>query len=197
MARYVDDPTPILPILERLKDDPSEYVRRSVANNLNDIAKDHPVLVAGIAGNWMKGASRDRQRLVKHACRSLIKAGDPATLTVFGYSPPAGVEAVLDVTPDRITLGDSLAIRLTLTAPEDLPILVDLVVRFRKADGRLGPKVFKWSEQSLSAGVPKMLEKNLPLKPVTTRVHYAGQQELAVQVNGVELASQAFHLDLP
>ena len=197
LARYVKDPTPILPILEQLKDDPSEYVRRSVANNLNDIAKDHPKLVSDIAANWMKNASTDRKRMVKHACRSLIKSGDPATLAVFGYGAPDGVAAQLSVSPDRITLGESLNIQLMLTAPSDLPVLIDVVMRFRKADGRLSPKVFKWSEQTLQANRPLILEKKFPLKPVTTRVHYAGEQQLAVQVNGVELAHQSFDLDLP
>ena len=197
LARYVSDPAPILPILEKLKDDPSEYVRRSVANNLNDIAKDHPLLVTGIAADWMKDASTDRKRLVKHACRSLIKAGDPATLAVFGYGAPDGVAARLDISPRSITLGESLNLDLSLTAPHDLAVLVDLVVRFRKADGRLAPKVFKWSEQKLLARKPMTLKKSLPLKPVTTRVHYAGPQEVAVQVNGVELACQPFDLNLP
>src|SRR5690606_608739 len=42
LPEFKKDPTPVLAILENLKCDPSEFVRRSVANNLNDIAKDHP-----------------------------------------------------------------------------------------------------------------------------------------------------------
>ncbi|GAA0780654.1 DNA alkylation repair protein [Roseibium denhamense] len=88
LKQLVKDPAPTLPLLERLKDDPEEYVRRSVANHLNDIAKDHPDLVAGIAANWLKGADKNREKLVKHACRTLIKSGHPATLKAFGLNPP-------------------------------------------------------------------------------------------------------------
>ena len=84
LKQLVADPTPTLPLLEALKDDPEDYVRRSVANHLNDIAKDHPDLVAEIATRWLKGADNNRQKLVRHACRSLIKQGHAATLTAFG-----------------------------------------------------------------------------------------------------------------
>ena len=88
LTAFDADPKPLLPILEALKDDPAEYVRRSVANNLNDIAKVHPDLVAGIAKKWLKDATPERKRLVRHACRTLIKQGHPATLAAFGYTEP-------------------------------------------------------------------------------------------------------------
>ena len=72
---FIKDPAPVIEILELLKDDDEEYVRRSVANNLNDIAKDHPDLVADIAARWMKGASQERKKLIRHGCRTLIKKG--------------------------------------------------------------------------------------------------------------------------
>ncbi len=87
LQSFVEDPQPLLPLLTRLRDDPSEYVRRSVANSLNDIAKDHPDLIAGIAADWLQDAPKDRVRLVKHACRTLIKAGHAPTLEALGYGP--------------------------------------------------------------------------------------------------------------
>ena len=88
LPAFMENPTPVLALLETLKDDPSEYVRRSVANNLNDIAKDHPDRVAEIAKRWLSGASKNRQKIVRHACRTLIKQGHPETLTALGYAPP-------------------------------------------------------------------------------------------------------------
>lgn len=88
LQELIRDPSPILPLLEKLRDDPSEYVRRSVANNLNDIAKDHPDTVAGIAEKWLKGATPERQKLVRHACRTLIKQGHQRTLLALGYGKP-------------------------------------------------------------------------------------------------------------
>ncbi len=70
--------------LERLKDDPAETVRRSVANNLNDIAKDHPDRIVKIARRWSKGASEERAWVIRHATRSLVKQGHPGVLCVLG-----------------------------------------------------------------------------------------------------------------
>jgi 3-methyladenine DNA glycosylase AlkC len=71
---FKKDPAPILPILENLKADPSEYVRRSVANNLNDIAKDHPEIALQIARAW-QGVSPETDWIIKHGCRTLLKRG--------------------------------------------------------------------------------------------------------------------------
>ena len=77
LASFVADPTPTLPILESLKDDPSLYVRRSVANHLGDIAKDHPNLVYVTCERWLQaGASRDLQWLIRHAVRYPAKQGE-------------------------------------------------------------------------------------------------------------------------
>lgn len=87
LKSFVTDPKPLLPLLEALKDDPSEYVRRSVANSLNDIAKDHPDLVVEIAARWLKRASKERARLVRHSCRKLVKAGHKKTLRLWASLP--------------------------------------------------------------------------------------------------------------
>ncbi len=195
---FVADPEPLLPILERLRDDPSEYVRRSVANNLNDIAKDHPGLVTGIARNWLRDAPPKRAKLVKHACRTLIKAGDPGALEVFGYGPPDSVRAELTCDAE-VVLGGALSVSAELSNDnaDSLPLLIDLVLWFRKTDGRLAPKVFKWTETTVAAGASLNLKKSVPLRDVTTRRHYPGAQAVALQVNGVELARAGFDLHLP
>ena len=88
LPNYIKDPSPVIELLEELKDDNKEYVRRSVANNLNDIAKDHPDTVAEIASQWLKGASNERKKLIRHACRTLVKNGHKKTLKVLGFNPP-------------------------------------------------------------------------------------------------------------
>ncbi len=83
LASLVADPTPTLPILERLKEDPSLYVRRSVANHLGDIAKDHPDLVYATCERWLReGASADLQRLIRHAVRYPAKGGNARALKI-------------------------------------------------------------------------------------------------------------------
>ncbi len=77
---FLQDPSPVIPILEALRDDPSEYVRRSVANHLGDIAKDHPKLAFGICERWVSGAGEERKWLIRHAVRHPAKNGVSAAL---------------------------------------------------------------------------------------------------------------------
>ncbi|MFV2003219.1 MAG: DNA alkylation repair protein [Paracoccaceae bacterium] len=194
---FVRDPGPILPILTALRDDPQEYVRRSVANNLNDIAKDHPDLVAGIAVNWLRGASRDRARLVKHACRSLIKTGHAGALAAFGFGAPDLTSCSVVIGSERIKLGDNLEISLAIAAghgPQKLAI--DYVLHFLRANGRQSAKVFKWCELTLAGGESRTLSKTHPYRKVTTRRDYAGIQRLTVQINGVDMGGADFELEL-
>ncbi len=194
---FVDDPKPILTILETLKDDPEEYVRRSVANNLNDIAKDHPDLVAGIANTWLKGASRDRTRLVKHACRSLIKEGHKGTLEALGYGP-VKIAVNLDLKTKKIQMGASLefAAQLTSQAETSQPLIIDYVLHHLKANGQTSPKVFKWKIAEIKPGQTLNLSKKHPIKPITTRVYYEGAQGLEIQINGESYGRVEFDLSL-
>ena len=77
---FLRDPSPVIPILEGLRDDPSEYVRRSVANHLGDIAKDHPEVAFGICERWVSGAGEERKWLIRHAVRHPTKKGMEAAL---------------------------------------------------------------------------------------------------------------------
>lgn len=195
LHRFVQDPKPLMPILDQLKDDPSEYVRKSVANNLNDVSKNHEDLVSEIASTWLRDASRNRQRLVKHACRSLIKSGHPATFAAFGYAPPKLKNVRLTI-PEQVTLGQDMPIQFEFYATEDQRLLIDYVMHFMRANGALSPKVFKWTEIEASTGEPKSIVKRHPYKPVTTRKDYAGKQIVSVQVNGCEVARQSFDFQI-
>ncbi|MEH6711398.1 MAG: DNA alkylation repair protein, partial [Paraglaciecola polaris] len=107
LPMFIADPAPVIALLEQLKDDDEEYVRRSVANNLNDIAKDHPELVADIAEQWLKDASKNRQRLVHHACRTLIKNGHKRTLAALGFVPPIIASAKVSVLTKHVIFGEA------------------------------------------------------------------------------------------
>ena len=197
LKRFVDDPEPLFSLLAELRDDPEEYVRRSAANNLNDISRDHPDRVAEIAADWLGDAPPERRRMLKHACRTLIKNGHPETLATFGYSPPGDVGARLSVSPGALVLGETLSVELEIASPVARPLLVDLVVHFRKSDGRLSPKAFKWTETEIAPGVPLLLRKSLPLRPVTVRRHFAGTHAVEAQVNGRRIARAEFVLEIP
>ncbi|ASP35679.1 DNA alkylation repair protein [Labrenzia sp. VG12] len=196
LKQLVADPSPTLPLLEALKDDPEEYVRRSVANHLNDIAKDHPDLVAEIAARWLKGADKNREKLVRHACRSLIKQGHAATLSAFGLNPP---EIQVDgpaITTDKVDYGSALgfAIKLSSTARKPQDLVLDYLVHFKKANGTLAPKVFKWTKLTLEPGETVSLAREHAIRPITTRVYYGGTQAVSLRINGQDFGFSEFEL---
>ncbi|WP_422040458.1 DNA alkylation repair protein [Roseibium sp.] len=196
LKKLVDDPTPTLPLLEALRDDPEDYVRRSVANHLNDIAKDHPDLVAEIAKRWLKGAGKNRQQLVRHACRSLIKQGHAGTLTAFGLNPPEiRVDGPLVRTP-AVTYGNALSfeVGLTSTARKPQDLVIDYLVHFKKANGTRAPKVFKWTKVKLEPGETVSLSRNHAIRPITTRVYYGGTQAVSLRINGRDFGHAEFEL---
>jgi 3-methyladenine DNA glycosylase AlkC len=186
LKRFREDPTPVLELLELLKDDEAEYVRRSVANNLNDIAKDHPEVVVATAAEWWN-EDMNRRRLVRHGLRTLIKHGDPDALAVlgFGADSPTRVESVL-VEPTEVDIGDSVRVTVDLVNPSAEPsnALVDIVVHFVKANGSLGPKVFKGGERSLQPGDRAKVSKLISVAQLSTRKHYPGTHRVVIQING-------------
>lgn len=198
LPKLVADPTPTLPLLDALKDDPEEYVRRSVANHLNDIAKDHPDLVADIAHMWLKGANRNREKLVRHACRSLIKAGHPEALAAFGLLPPELRLEGLSLTFDEVIYGDGLSFEMEIcsTSGRAQDLVIDYVIHFRKANGSLAPKVFKWTKATLGAGETLRLSRKHPIRPITTRTYYPGEQAICLRINGQDMGWAEFSLTM-
>lgn len=199
LPMFIEDPTPVIELLEQLKDDQEEYVRRSVANNLNDIAKDHPELVADIAERWLQGASKNRQRLVRHACRTLIKNGHKKTLAVLGFEPPLIQSIKVSVLSPQVVFGEALEFSLSLVsnATETQALMIDYIVHHQKANGKTSGKVFKWSNTSLMPGLTLALQKRHAIKHITTRVYYAGLHSLEVVVNGVSVGRADFQLIMP
>jgi len=195
---FVADPLPLLPLLSALKDDESDYVRRSVANNLNDIAKDHPDLVAGIAEGWLKHADDNRRKLVRHACRSLIKQGHKKTLRALGYHKPLVVLDRLEIQTPEVRLGDSLIFDLQLSSIKNRTqkLIIDYVIHHRKANGMTSPKVFKWKHVTVPARECLAAEKKHAIKKITTRRYYAGWHALEILVNGVSMGRAEFKLVL-
>ena len=197
LKAFIADPSPTLPLLRALQDDPSEYVRRSVANHLNDIAKDHPALVAEWLETHLPEASAARRALLKHASRTLIKRGDPRVLHAWGIGASYAGTATLRITPRRVAVGDVVTLTLDLLADAAAsvqPLVVDYVVHHVRADGRTSPKVFKGWSLTLAPGEQRTLVKRHTFRVVTTRRYYPGRHVIAVQANGVTLAEQAVTL---
>lgn len=196
LKQFVEDPAPVVELLEMLKDDPSEYVRRSVANNLNDIAKDHPDLVTSLAKDWMIDASTERERLVKHALRSLVKAGNNDALSVLGYGPPKVDIVAFTVTTPQVEFGTPLEFEIELVSQSssDQRLLIDYVVHHVKANGQTSPKVFKWKNIRLAAGEELKATRKHPIRAITTRRYYPGVHGVELQINGQSFGSATFEL---
>lgn len=190
------DPTLTTPILERLREDPSAYVRKSVANHLNDFSKDHPLYLVGLLRSWDLGHPHTAW-IAKHASRTLIKAGDPATLALFAFDSKVKVRVDdLVVSPQHLSLGDTLAFSFAVASEARKPqrLVIDYAIHYRKANGGTTKKVFKLKEVELPAKASITVAKRQRIVDMSTRKHHAGEHGLEVMVNGKVLARGVFGL---
>ena len=197
LTQFIDDPAPALALLDKLKDDESEYVRRSVANHLNDITKDNPEQAIATLRRWNEGEpGKEMQWVTRHALRSLVKAGNPDALALLGFDPPQVSMSESAITPNRITMGDTFALNFTLRSKADTEqkLVVDYIVHFVKANGKTSPKVFKLKTAVLPPKQALAIHKKHTIKPITTRRYYRGVHRVEVQVNGKIVGGEAFEL---
>lgn len=187
LPAFQRDPSLALPLLDALKDDPSSYVRRSVANHLGDIAKDHPNLATDTARAWLRDATSQRQALVRHGLRYLVKQGHAGALAALGlgHAVTLVVQAVR-LTPQRPEIGGKLRIEAELHNPEPRSqrVLADLEVGYVKAHGQTATKVFKLATLDIDPGQTVALGKTLSLAQMSTRTHYPGRHSVALLLNG-------------
>jgi 3-methyladenine DNA glycosylase AlkC len=181
------DPRPVLELLELLKDDPELYVRRSVANNLNDIGKDHPDVLVKTVRRWMKGATEERRWIVRHALRSAVKRAEAGALDVLGFGGAAKVSVTkIDIAPKQAAIGKSVVVSFDIrnATTKTQRVLADLRVHFVKSNGRSSPKVFKLKTLELAPKEAVRLRKTIGLHEMTTRKHYPGRHKIDVVLNG-------------
>jgi 3-methyladenine DNA glycosylase AlkC len=192
------DPSPILPVLETLKDDPAETVRRSVANNLNDISKEHPELALSIAQHWL-GHSPETDWVVRHACRGLLKKGNAQALALFGFEQGAPNFGITAVRADAsVAIGGMFHFSFTATnhAAHPQKIRLEYAIDYQNASGKGSRKVFQIKEMVFEPGALEQIARRQSFKDFTTRKHFAGPHRLAILVNGAEMASVDFSVKL-
>ena len=196
LPAFIENPQPVLRLLEHLKNDPSLYVRKSVANNLNDISKDHPDMVIEMLTGWHQEASQETLWIIRHALRTLLKQGHPDALHLLGYGEPQVMLHNLRVEPPILQFGQSLTISFTVQSEseETQNLMIDYLIHFVKANGKTRPKVFKFSKKSLKGGQSMDLQKKHAIKAITTRRYYAGTHRVEIQVNGKILGGVEFEL---
>ncbi|MCD8167527.1 MAG: DNA alkylation repair protein [Bacteroides sp.] len=191
------DPTPIIPILENLKNDPARFVRLSVANNLNDIAKDNPDIVIELAKKW-KGESKEVDWVIKHGCRTLLKQGNPEAMELFGFGAAAKNITIenFQISTPEVKVGDSLEFSFKLLNKNDekARIRLEYGLYYQKANGTLSKKVCKISEKEYAENSTTQMIRKHSFKVVTTRKFYPGLHQVAVVINGKEFEKYDFIL---
>ncbi len=189
------DPSPIFPILENLKNDRSENVRRSVANNLNDISKDHPEMMLDICVRWF-GKSAEGDRLIKHACRGLLKKGDKRAMLLFGFSDPAEINILnFKIEDNNIRIGDQLGFQFeleVLCASESI-LRLEYAVYYRKKNNDFSKKVYHIGESKYKPG-KYLITRKRSFANISTRKFYSGEHIIALIINGVEKERLTFNL---
>jgi 3-methyladenine DNA glycosylase AlkC len=196
LRAFQEDPRPVLDLLELLKDDPELFVRRSVANNLNDIGKDNPAALIETCRRWLQDATAERRWLIRHALRSAVKRGDPEALEVLGYEAATISVRDVRVSPAVVPIGGSVTLTAELAneTTSRQRLLVDCRVHFIKANGAARPKVFKVKELDLEPDGTARLAKTISLAQHTTRTHHPGRHRVELLVNGQ--ASEAGTFDV-
>jgi len=187
LKEFQKDPSPVLDLLEKLKEDDELYVRRSVANSLNDIAKDHPDLVVKTLKSWSAIKNRKTQWIISHASRTLQKHGHPEVLKLLGYSTAVEIEInTFKLESDYVRMGEELGFSFEIQSKskDAQKLMIDFVVYYMKANGKLASKVFKLTKKLLKAGEKVKVQKRISFKPISTRKYYTGAHAVQIQING-------------
>lgn len=196
LREFIKDPTPVLPILENLKGDETEYVRKSVANHLNDISKTQPELVLKLAKKWV-GATKNTDWIVKHGLRTLLKKGDKKALAIFKLDDASGLMIKnLSFKEDSIKIGDDLFFSFDINneTNQERSIRLEYKIAYVKANGTSSKKVFQISEFTLGKKESKDFTRKQRFTDFTTRKHYPGIHEVFIVVNGEEKCKNSFTL---
>ncbi|MCJ8323101.1 MAG: DNA alkylation repair protein [Rhizobiales bacterium] len=201
LKQFVKDPQPVIKLLQRLKDDEAEYVRRSVANNLNDISKDHPDLVIETCKKWLKHSHESLKKnqlwIAKRATRGLVKQGHPGVFAVLGFSQHVDVQiGQLSFKNAVIKMGDYLEFNFELNSNIEQYFVLDFAIHFMKANGKQARKVFKLKNLNMTQGEKIIINKKQIFKPISTRKYYPGQHRLEILINGASYSDRIFELEM-
>ena len=190
---FIKDPSAVVSILEIMKFSSERLVKRSIANNLNDISKDNPDTVTNLLKKWQKeGVSK---WLINHALRTLFKQGNPEALKLCAYDPNADIElSKFNIVNPEVEFGETLDFSFEIHSKRSEKLMIDFVVHHVKANGKLAPKVFKLAKKTVSGSVN--ICKSHPIRPISTRKYYPGRHLLQIQINGKFMAEKEFFLNM-
>jgi 3-methyladenine DNA glycosylase AlkC len=193
---FKKDPSPIFPILENLMDDSSEFVRKSVANNINDIAKDHPEVVLNLIKKW-KGKSKNTDWILRHGARTLLRKADAGIYNQFGLSGIHDCELnKFTLSRKSIPLGKAIELEFSLSNKASAKQLfrVELGVYYMRSGGSTSRKLFKITENTFEPATTYKFKRRIDFTDLTTRKHYPGKHAVSIVVNGKELETKSFNV---
>ncbi|WP_046180033.1 DNA alkylation repair protein [Domibacillus tundrae] len=191
---FKEDPSPLFPLLEPLLEDPSLYVRKSVANHLNDISKTHPECLIELI-RQRHGHNHHTDWILRHASRTLLKQGNPDILHLFGYPSSKNVSVrCLSVETNSIAIGGALHFSVELYASVDTKARIEYAIDYMKKSGRPSRKIFQLADTFLTGGQSKTYSRTQSFRNMTTRTHYIGGHTLTILVNGVDKDSCSFQV---
>ncbi|MCB2360735.1 DNA alkylation repair protein [Clostridium estertheticum] len=199
LTMFKNDPTMVLSILNQLVEDPSIYVRKSVANNLNDISKDNPSVIVETVRR-LKGINKHTDWILRHGSRTLIRKSNPEIMRLFGYGEsidrPITTGATLSIDPPNLTIGESCKINYELCIREGDPIhiRIEYGIYFVRARGKTSCKLFLLSDKIVTGGQCLTGTKIHKWVELTTRKHYPGEHKIVILINGSEVASSVMDL---
>lgn len=193
LPAFKSNPSEVLEVILNLKDDESEYVRKSVANNLNDISKDNPHIVKELVNKWI-GSSKYSDWILKHGCRTLLKSSDREVLNLFGFNEPESIKLTDLSIPKSVKMGEDLELSFSLCSTDILGKLrVEYILYFLRKNSHHNKKVFKLAEGDFKES-SKYFSKKYSFKQISTRHYYRGLQKISIVVNGVEFTQKEFDL---
>ncbi len=196
LPKLKEDPTTIILILENLKNDSSEFVRKSVANNLNDIAKDNPGVVINLVKKW-KGKSKNTDWVIKHGCRTLLKKGNTEVMELFGFGYTKNILIEnFQISTTKLKIGESLKFdfRLLNNNNKNIKIRLEYGLYYQKANGTLSKKTYKISEKEYPANSITQLHRKQSFRVITTRKFHRGLHQVSIIINGKEFEKRNFEL---
>ena len=194
LRMFINDPSPVLPILENLKDDESEYVRKSVANHLNDISKSQPDLALKLGKKWY-GKSNNLNRVVKHGLRTLLKKGDKKALAIFNLDDSTNINIdKVELVKKEFKIGEDLYFEFEVNnnSTSNRSIRLEYKIDYVKSNGSTSPKVFQISEFELEKKQVKKVKRKQSFKNFSTRKHYPGKHRVTIIANGDEKCNTTF-----
>ncbi|WP_245866506.1 hypothetical protein [Diaminobutyricimonas aerilata] len=181
------NPRATRPILDATYRDPAEYVRRSVANHLNDLSRVDPAVVIRTATAWAGEPDAATPRVLRQGLRTLVKKADPAALRLLGFVGDSIEVAQPRVASDTVPRDGSVQFTAEVSnrGETDAVVAIDYAIGFQRADGTVRPKIFKLASRRLAPGETVALTKTHSFRPITTRTYYPGPHFVMVQANGV------------